>query len=60
MQSRNTFFGMSRRATLSAFAALPVLPMLFPVSALADIGAIRFPHGMIRHPKRRSSPSPSG
>jgi phosphoglycolate phosphatase-like HAD superfamily hydrolase len=37
MDRHKTFFGVSRRAILSAFAALPALPMLFPVSASADI-----------------------
>jgi phosphoglycolate phosphatase-like HAD superfamily hydrolase len=32
-----TFFAVSRRAMLSAFAALPVLPVLLPISASADI-----------------------
>jgi hypothetical protein len=36
MKSRDTFFEVSRRAMLSAFAALPALPMLMPVSALAQ------------------------
>jgi hypothetical protein len=31
-------FGMNRRASLSALAALPVMPMLLPVSALAQAG----------------------
>jgi hypothetical protein len=37
MKSIETFIGVSRRAMLSAFAVLPALPALFPVSALADL-----------------------
>jgi phosphoglycolate phosphatase-like HAD superfamily hydrolase len=37
MKPGDTFFGMNRRAMLSAFAALPALPMLFPATALADL-----------------------
>ena len=36
MKSRDTSYEVSRRAMLSAFAALPALPMLMPVSALAQ------------------------
>jgi hypothetical protein len=37
MKSHNTFYKLSRRAMLSAFAAIPVLPALFPESAMADV-----------------------
>jgi phosphoglycolate phosphatase-like HAD superfamily hydrolase len=37
MKSSDRFFEVSRRAMLSAFAALPALPVLFPVSAMADV-----------------------
>jgi hypothetical protein len=37
MKSSDTFFKVSRRAMLSAFAAAPALPVLFPASALADL-----------------------
>jgi phosphoglycolate phosphatase-like HAD superfamily hydrolase len=37
MKSSRTFFEMNRRAMLTAFAALPVLPLSFPTSALADL-----------------------
>jgi hypothetical protein len=36
MKSSDTFFDLSRRAMLSAFTALPVLPLLMPASALAQ------------------------
>jgi hypothetical protein len=36
MKSDNTFFDVTRRAMLSAFAALPALPLLLPASALAQ------------------------
>ena len=36
MKSGNTFFDVTRRAMLSAFAALPALPLLLPASALAQ------------------------
>jgi hypothetical protein len=36
-------FEVSRRAMLSAFAALPTLPVLFPASALADIAGDPLP-----------------
>jgi phosphoglycolate phosphatase-like HAD superfamily hydrolase len=39
MKSSGTFFEVSRRAMLSAFAALPALPMLLPSSALAQLPA---------------------
>jgi hypothetical protein len=39
MKSNDTFFEVSRRAMLSAFAAFPVLPMLLPSSALAQLPA---------------------
>jgi hypothetical protein len=39
MKPANTFFEVSRRAMLSAFAALPALPMLLPASALAQLAA---------------------
>jgi hypothetical protein len=37
MNGNKTLFGVSRRALLSAFAALPALPALFPTSASADV-----------------------
>jgi phosphoglycolate phosphatase-like HAD superfamily hydrolase len=37
MKSSDVLFKMSRRMMLSAFAALPALPVLSPVSALADL-----------------------
>jgi phosphoglycolate phosphatase-like HAD superfamily hydrolase len=43
MDGNKTFFGVSRRALLSAFAALPALPVLFPVSASADIAGDPLP-----------------
>ena len=39
MKSSETFFEVSRRAMLSAFASLPALPMLLPSSALAQLPA---------------------
>jgi len=39
MQSRNTFFGMSRRATLSAFAGVAALTLLQNTSAMAQVAA---------------------
>jgi hypothetical protein len=39
MKPANTFFELSRRTMLSAFAALPALPMLLPSSALAQLPA---------------------
>jgi phosphoserine phosphatase len=43
MKSSKVFFEVSRRAMLSAFAALPTLPVLFPASALADIAGDPLP-----------------
>jgi hypothetical protein len=43
MKSSNSFFEVSRRAMLSAFAALPALPVLFPMSALADLAGDPLP-----------------
>jgi phosphoglycolate phosphatase-like HAD superfamily hydrolase len=43
MTSDNTLFEVSRRAMLSAFAALPVLPILLPGSAQAQSGAGTLP-----------------
>jgi hypothetical protein len=37
MDSNKTFFGVSRRAVLSAFAVLPTLPALFPACASAEM-----------------------
>jgi hypothetical protein len=37
MKSVDTFSRLTRRAMLSAFAAIPVLPALFPRSAMADL-----------------------
>ena len=37
MKSNDTFFALSRRTMLSAFAALPGLPMLLPSSSLAQL-----------------------
>jgi hypothetical protein len=39
MKPTNTFSAVSRRAMLSAFAAIPALPMLLPASALAQLPA---------------------
>jgi hypothetical protein len=39
MKSNDTFFDVSRRAMLSAFAALPVLPLILPAAALAQLPA---------------------
>jgi hypothetical protein len=39
MKSSDAFFVVSRRAMLSAFAALPAIPMLLPASALAQLPA---------------------
>src|SRR5271154_475720 len=36
MKSNNTFFEVSRRTMLSALTALPALPLLLPVSAMAQ------------------------
>jgi haloacid dehalogenase-like hydrolase len=43
MKSDPTFFEVSRRALLSAFAALPALPTLLPGSALAQTGTSTLP-----------------
>jgi len=43
MEMSKRLFEASRRRMLSALAALPVLPMLFPVSALADLGGDPLP-----------------
>jgi hypothetical protein len=43
MKSSGTFFEVSRRTMLSAFAALPTLTMLLPGSALAQTGAGNLP-----------------
>jgi hypothetical protein len=39
MKSSNAFFEVSRRAMLSAFAALPALPLILPAPALAQLPA---------------------
>ena len=39
MKSSRTFFELTRRAMLSAFTALPALPLLLPASALAQTKA---------------------
>jgi hypothetical protein len=39
MKSTGRSFEVSRRSMLSAFAALPALPMLLPASALAQLPA---------------------
>ena len=39
MKSTGRFFEVSRRSMLSAFAALPALPMLLPAAALAQFPA---------------------
>jgi hypothetical protein len=39
MKSTGRFFEVSRRSMLSAFAALPALPMLLPAAALAQLPA---------------------
>jgi hypothetical protein len=43
MKSDDTFFDVSRRAMLSALAAIPALPMLLPSSAMAQGGAGTLP-----------------
>jgi haloacid dehalogenase-like hydrolase len=43
MKSSDRFFEISRRAMLSVFAALPALPVLFPVSAFADLAGDPLP-----------------
>jgi phosphoglycolate phosphatase-like HAD superfamily hydrolase len=43
MKSNDTFFDISRRAMLSALAAVPALPMLLPGSALAQTGTGTLP-----------------
>ena len=43
MKSSDTFFEVSRRAMLSAFATLPALSILTPVSALAQTGTGTLP-----------------
>ena len=43
MEMSKRLFEASRRRMLSTLAALPVLPMLFPVSALADLGGDPLP-----------------
>ena len=43
MKSGNTFFDVTRRAMLSAFAAFPTLPLLLPTSALAQTGSRDLP-----------------
>jgi phosphoserine phosphatase len=43
MDSNKTFLEVSRRAILSAFAVLPTLPALFPVSASADMAGDPLP-----------------
>jgi phosphoserine phosphatase len=43
MKTSNTFFDITRRAMLSAFAALPVLPIPLQGSALAQSGAGTLP-----------------
>jgi phosphoglycolate phosphatase-like HAD superfamily hydrolase len=52
MKSRDTFVEVSRRAMLSAFAALPALPVLFPGSALADISGDPLPSWSDTAPKK--------
>jgi phosphoserine phosphatase len=43
MDSNEKVFGVSRRAMLSTFATLPVLPVLFPTSAVADLAVNLLP-----------------
>jgi hypothetical protein len=43
MKSGDALFAVSRRAMLSAFAALPALPVLLPGSALAQTGTSTLP-----------------
>jgi phosphoglycolate phosphatase-like HAD superfamily hydrolase len=43
MKSSDTFLAVSRRAMLSAVAALPALPFGFPTSALADLASNTLP-----------------
>src|ERR1700690_3315734 len=43
METSKRLFETNRRRMLSAFAALPALPMLFPGSALADLGGDPLP-----------------
>jgi phosphoglycolate phosphatase-like HAD superfamily hydrolase len=43
MKSSGTFLEVSRRAMLSAFAALPALPLGFPTSALAELAGNTLP-----------------
>jgi haloacid dehalogenase-like hydrolase len=43
METSKKLFETSRRRMLLAFTALPVLPMLFPVSASADLGGDPLP-----------------
>jgi hypothetical protein len=39
MESNDTVFDLSRRAMLSAFAAVPMLPLMLPTTALAQLPA---------------------
>jgi hypothetical protein len=43
MKSSHSFLEVSRRTMLSAFAALPALPVLFPGTALADVAGDPLP-----------------
>jgi phosphoglycolate phosphatase-like HAD superfamily hydrolase len=43
MKPSNTFFDVTGRAMLSAFAAVPALPLLLPASALAQIAGVDLP-----------------
>jgi hypothetical protein len=43
MKSSHSFFGVSRRTMLSAFAALPALPVLFSGAAVADLAGDPLP-----------------
>jgi phosphoglycolate phosphatase-like HAD superfamily hydrolase len=43
MKSSEVFYAVSRRAILSAFAALPALPVVFPAAALADLAGDPLP-----------------
>src|SRR5450432_1235382 len=52
MKSNSTFFEVSRSAMLSAFAALPALPVLSPASALADITGDPLPSWNDTAPKK--------
>jgi hypothetical protein len=49
VKSDETFFGLSRRSMLSAFAAFPALPMLLSNSALAQSGTGNLPASPTGH-----------